>query len=103
MNHPDEFAVEEAVLIKEARPDTIVDVITAGPERASQVLERAMGVGADNAIHILTPSDVLLPPFSVASCIADYARDMGYDLIFSGIMADDDNSQICTRHKLTIQ
>jgi electron transfer flavoprotein beta subunit len=90
MNHADEFAVEEAVLIKETRPDTVVDALTVGPERATQVLERAMGMGADGAVHLLVPEEGYLSPLSIASLIAAYASDKGYGLILAGVMAEDD-------------
>ena len=90
MNHADEFAVEEAVLIKETRPDTVVDALTVGPERAAQVLERAMGMGADGAVHILVPEEGYLSALSIASLIAAYASDKDYDLILAGVMAEDD-------------
>ena len=90
MNNADAFAVEEAVLIKEAFPDTVVDVLTAGPERAGLVLERAMGMGADKGVHILVPKEGYLSPLTIAIWIAAHASDEGYDLILTGVMAEDD-------------
>ena len=90
MNNSDEFAVEEAVLIKEALPDTVVDVITAGPERAGIVVERAIGMGADEGVHILTTEEDYFSPLTIAAWIAAYASDKGYDLILTGVMAEDD-------------
>ena len=48
MNRLDEFAVEEAVLLKEAYPGTIIDAITVGPDRSAEVIKRAIGMGADH-------------------------------------------------------
>jgi electron transfer flavoprotein beta subunit len=90
MNHPDEFAVEEAVLIKESFPEVLIDVLTVGPERAAQILERAMGMGADNGIHIFASDEGYLSPLVIASWIAAYAKDMQYDLILTGVLAEDD-------------
>ena len=89
MNRFDECAVEEAVLIKEACPDTVIDVITMGPARAEAVVRRAMGMGADNGAHILTDSDGYVDAFATAVAIAAYARDKHYDLIFTGAMSED--------------
>ena len=52
MNRLDEFAVEEAVLIKEASLDTEIDAVTVGPGRCADVLKRSIGMGADKGIHI---------------------------------------------------
>ena len=39
-NRFDEYAVEEAVLIKEKFPDATVDILSAGPDRALAVIKR---------------------------------------------------------------
>lgn len=90
MNHADEFAVEEAVRIKESLPGTVLDVLTVGPDRTTQVLERAIGMGADTAVHVHAPEDASLTPLTIATWIGAFARNRGYDLILTGIMAEDD-------------
>ncbi|MCD4715538.1 MAG: electron transfer flavoprotein subunit beta/FixA family protein [Desulfobacterales bacterium] len=90
MNRFDEFAVEEALLIRQAFPGTSVEVISVGPDRAAMVVKRAIGMGADNGVHVETEDHGYLNPFTVASLIAEYARDRHYDLIFTGVMAEDD-------------
>lgn len=90
MNRFDEFAVEEAVRIREERADdTAIDVLTVGPARARDVVKRAMGMGADEGIHLETASDQYISPRLIADCIADWARDKGYSLIVTGAMSED--------------
>jgi len=89
MNRFDECAVEEAVLIKEAYPDTVIDVITVGPERAEAAVRRAMGMGADNGAHILIEADEYVDAFATAGAIAAYAKEKAYDLILAGAMSED--------------
>ena len=89
MNRADEFAIEEAVLIKEADSGTTVDALTVGPKHAAQVLERAMGMGADNGVHILLQEKDFISPFKIASYIAAYASNQGYHLILTGVMGED--------------
>jgi electron transfer flavoprotein beta subunit len=89
MNRLDEFAVEEAVLIKAASLDTEIDAITVGPDRCAEVLKRSIGMGADNGIHIIEESDNYLTSFEISSMIAEYARDKCYDLIFTGVVSED--------------
>ena len=89
MNRLDEFAVEEAVLLKEAYPDTDIDAITVGPDRSAEVIKRAIGMGANHGVHIIAESENYISPFTIASCIAEYTRDKDYDLIFAGVMSED--------------
>jgi electron transfer flavoprotein beta subunit len=89
MNRLDEFAVEEAVLLKEAYPDTEIDAITLGPDRSAEVLKRAIGMGANHGVHIIADSESYISPFTIASRIAEYARNKGYTLIFTGVMSED--------------
>jgi electron transfer flavoprotein beta subunit len=89
LNHFDEFAVEEAVRIKETMVEVHIDVITVGPVRAVEVLKRPMGMGADNGIHLRTPTDEDSRPAAVAAWLAEYSRRREYDLILCGSMSED--------------
>jgi electron transfer flavoprotein beta subunit len=89
MNRFDEFALEEALLIKERLPGTLVDALSVGPERVSANVQRAMGMGADHGVHILHGAGGYTSPFTVASLIAQCVRARNYDLIMTGVMAED--------------
>lgn len=89
MNRYDEFAVEASLRIKERVKDAVIDVISVGGNNVSGIIRRAMGMGADNGIHLFFESSKTITPFQIASWIADYARDKGYDLILAGIMSED--------------
>jgi electron transfer flavoprotein beta subunit len=89
MNRYDECAVEEAVRIKEASPEISIDVLSIGPSRAEAVIRRAIGMGADNGIHVVTGPDEFYDPFTLALWIAGFARSGAYDLIFTGVMSED--------------
>jgi electron transfer flavoprotein beta subunit len=89
MNRLDEFAVEEAVLIKEAHGDTKIDALSAGPERATEVIRRSIGMGADAGVHIDTGAGGYHSSFEIATWIAGYARGEKYDLILTGAMSED--------------
>ncbi|OHD65389.1 MAG: hypothetical protein A2176_15660 [Spirochaetes bacterium RBG_13_51_14] len=90
MNRYDEYALEEAVLIREAFVDVTVDAISVGPPHTATTLKKSLEKGADNGIHVLIEGNGYCPPLLVAACIADFARQNGYDLIFTGVMAEDD-------------
>lgn len=89
MNRFDEFAVEEALLIKEKFPDVTIDVISVGPAISAMAVKRALGMGADHGIHIITEQEGYLSPYITASLIASFARDNSYDLILAGVMSED--------------
>jgi electron transfer flavoprotein beta subunit len=90
MNRYDEFALEEAVLIRESLVDVTVDAISVGPERSSSTLKKSLEKGAANGIHIIHDAVGYCPPSVTAALIADYAGDRAYDLILTGVMAEDD-------------
>lgn len=89
VNRLDEYAVEEALLIKASIADTRIDVITVGPDRCDEVVRRSIGMGADSGVHIRTASDGYQSPYGVANAIADYARTKDYTLILTGAMSED--------------
>ena len=89
MNRLDDYAVEEALLIKESIADSRIDIITVGPDRCEDVVRRAVGMGADCGVHIQTASDGYQSPFEIAAAIADFARGKNYDLVLTGAMSED--------------
>ena len=42
VNRLDEFAIEEAMLLKEVYPGTNIDAITIGPDRSAKVIKPAL-------------------------------------------------------------
>jgi electron transfer flavoprotein beta subunit len=88
MNRYDEYALEEALLIKDVLPGTTIDVITMGPERAASTVKKSLEKGADNGIHIKCDNPAL-SAIDTASLIAEYASDKQYDIIFAGVMSED--------------
>ena len=90
MNRLDEFAVEEALVIKGAFGDTEIDALSAGPDRVAEVIKRSIGMGADDGVHIDTgPGERYHSSFEIAAWIAEYARSEAYDLIITGAMSED--------------
>src|SRR5262245_10119565 len=52
----DEFAVEQALRIKEKRGQGEVVAVTLGPERAKEALRSCLAMGADRAVHVNDPA-----------------------------------------------
>ncbi len=93
LNPYDEFAVEEAIRLKE-KHEGEVTVISLGPDRVVSAIRSALAMGADKAIHIKAdhnPTD----PLVVARALANVLKQGQYDLILTGKQAiDDDHSQV---------
>jgi electron transfer flavoprotein beta subunit len=92
INPYDEFAVEEAIKIKEARGQApIVTVVSVGPKaQVSEALRTALAMGADDAIVIDAPRDT--DGFTAARLLAAAMKKEGaFDLVLTGKLAIDDN------------
>ncbi len=89
MSELDGFALEQALRIRESRPGSAVEAVTVGPERAAQVLKRALGMGADHGVHIRTASLFPPSPFEAAAWLGQYAAGQTCDLILAGMMSED--------------
>mgnify|MGYP002407019226 CR=1 FL=1 len=95
LNFFDEFAVEEAIRIKEAIKDSQVTVCTYGPKRAIEALRTAVAMGADRAVLLDNTGLEADDPLIVAKVLAAFASRDGFDLILCGRQAiDDENANI---------
>ena len=93
MNEYDEYAVEQAVLLKEqlgGEPE--LTVISVGPDRVAEAMKKALAMGCDRGVHVQDPSVHLKDPWQVASIIAAYAKDKQFDVIFTGMQSLDRGS-----------
>ena len=89
VNDWDNYAIEEAILLQEKFGGTAT-AITIGTEDDEEVLRRALAVGADRAIRI-EPGDLELDGFVISKLLAGVIKDLEYDLVLTGVQADDDN------------
>src|SRR5436189_5304071 len=55
MSPYDEFAVEEALRLKEKNAGSTVTVLSAGPARVVETLRTALAMGCDNGVHVELP------------------------------------------------
>lgn len=91
-NPPDDNAVEEAVKIKESGKATEVVVVTIGNEKAQESVRKALAVGADRGIHIITDSNV--EPLGAAKILKKIVEKENPELVLLGKQAiDDDTAQ----------
>ncbi len=92
MNEYDEFAVEQAVQLKEQIGEAELTVLCIGPERVKETMKKALAMGADRGAHIADDNSHQQDPFAIASLIASFAKDKGFDLIFTGLQSQDRGS-----------
>lgn len=89
INDADNYAVEEAVLTKEARGGEIT-VLSIGPKESEMMLRMALAKGCDRAVRVEDPRIATFDPLMVARVLAGAIGEEKFDLIFTGCMAADD-------------
>ena len=87
----DEFAIEEALLMKQKEADSEVILISCGPERVTEALRTGLAMGADRAIHIECPESIdhYLTGLALSEALK---KEESFDLIFTGKEAIDDGA-----------
>ena len=89
VNDWDNYAIEEAVQLKEKLGGEVT-AVTVGYEDDEEVLRRALAMGADKAIRI-DPGERELDAFVISKILSSVIRDLRYDLVLTGVQADDTN------------
>ncbi|GAB7389346.1 electron transfer flavoprotein subunit beta [Bacillaceae bacterium] len=90
MNPYDEYAVEEAIKLKEAHGGQVT-VVTVGAPRAENILRTALAMGADQAI-LVNDESLFGDEFTISKVLATIAKRDSYDIILCGYMAVDDGA-----------
>lgn len=97
MNPYDEFAVEEAIKMKESGKAQSVTVFSVGPKaRVVEALRTALAMGADEAVVIDAPED--MDPSATAKALAGAIKLEGeFGFVLTGKLAIDDNAASVTQ------
>ncbi|WP_027715558.1 electron transfer flavoprotein subunit beta/FixA family protein [Desulfuromonas sp. TF] len=93
MNEYDEYAVEQVVQLKEQHggsPD--ITVLSIGPDRVKEMMKKALAMGCDRGVHVKDDESHRKDSFEIASIIAEFAKDKGFDVIFTGMQSQDRGS-----------
>lgn len=95
INPYEEYALEQGVQLKEKYGGEVM-VLSLGPEKSTNVILKALALGADRAIHLRSenfPDD----PSAVARALAAELKAVEFDvLLFGKKGVDDDNQQVGT-------
>ena len=91
LNPYDEFALEQALRVKEQTGEGEVVVLSLGPATIQPALRNALAMGADRAIHLQcdTPAPDAL---SVATALAEALRPLEPAIVWLGRQAVDDDA-----------
>jgi len=89
MNESDNYALEEALQIKEAHGEGEVVAVSLGPERVQKTVREALAKGADRAIHIKMDTVEAIDPLVTAGHLKNPLEEENFDLIFTGLQSDD--------------
>jgi electron transfer flavoprotein beta subunit len=88
MNEIDEYAVEEALRIKEAQGGEVT-ILTMGPERAVETIRKALSMGADKAVHLVDDALKGSDAIQTSAALGKVLEGLEYDLVIVGSEATD--------------
>jgi electron transfer flavoprotein beta subunit len=92
----DEFAIEEALRLREAKGGGEVVLISLGPDRVQSALRNGLAMGADSAVHLKDPAFDAADILGTARALAAAVKAMApFDLVLTGQQGvGGDNSQV---------
>jgi electron transfer flavoprotein beta subunit len=90
VNPFDEYAVEEALLLKEKLGGTVT-LVTMGPDRAESALKDMLALGADEAVLLRDPAFEGLGPRGTAQVLAAAVRKVPHEMVWTGWKGVDDD------------
>jgi len=89
INEWDDYALEEAVLLKEKFGGSVT-AVTVGPEEADSTLRKCLARGADRAIRITDKAIEGSDGYAIAKILHSVIKDLRFDLILTGTQTSDD-------------
>jgi electron transfer flavoprotein beta subunit len=91
----DEFAVEQAIRIREAPLAAEIVAVCVGPDAASETIRAALAMGADRGVLVADPAADGQDSLATARCLAAVvAAESPVDLILAGEHAIDDGQSL---------
>jgi electron transfer flavoprotein beta subunit len=93
VNEPDNYAVEEALQIRD-RVGGTVTVVTVGGDEDEEVLRRQLAMGANQAVLISDDAFSVSDGRGIPTILSGFIRKRHYDLILTGVQADDGAAQV---------
>lgn len=91
INPYDEYAIEEAVRLKEKHGGEVT-AVSMGDDHAPRIIRQALAMGADKGIHIRTEPDCELDVRAATEILARAVETLAAEVIFTGRTAVDSAS-----------
>jgi electron transfer flavoprotein beta subunit len=88
LNPYDEYALEEALRIKEAKGGEVI-AVTVGPEKAKEALRTCLAMGADRGVIVTDAAYLGGDALGTARALADVVRGLEPDLVLCGKLSID--------------
>jgi electron transfer flavoprotein beta subunit len=93
INEMDEYAIEEALKIKESIGGEVT-IVTMGPDRATESIRKALSMGPDKAVHILDDALHGTDALATSKVLAAAVRSLEPDLVLAGSESTDARGQV---------
>lgn len=94
INEMDEYAIEEALRIKEAAGDGEVTLLTVGPEQATESIRKALSMGPDGAVHVVDAAIAGSDAVQTSAVLAAALNTLEWDLVLCGAESTDGRVQV---------
>ena len=88
INESDEYAMEEALAITEAKGGEVV-ILSLGPERVKEALRKGLALGAARAVHLVDEAYQGGDATATATALAAAIQREEVDLVITGSQSDD--------------
>ena len=93
INEPDNYAVEEALQIVQ-RAGGDVTVVTVGTDEDEEILRRQLAMGASHGVLLSDEAFEGSDGRGIATILAAFVRQRHFDLILTGVQAEDGAAQV---------
>ena len=93
INEMDEYAIEEALTLKEAQGGEVT-VLTVGPASAADAIRKALSMGADKAVHVTDDAIHGSDAVATSAVLAAALSQLEYDLVLCGAEATDSQMSV---------
>jgi electron transfer flavoprotein beta subunit len=88
INEIDEYAIEEALQLKEAHGGEVT-ILTVGPDSAADAIRKALSMGADKAVHVNDEAIHGSCAVQTSAVLAAALSQLSYDIVLCGAESTD--------------
>ncbi|MBB3085890.1 electron transfer flavoprotein subunit beta/FixA family protein [Geodermatophilus sabuli] len=93
LNEIDEYALEEALQLKEAQGGEVT-ILTVGPDSAADAIRKGLSMGADRAVHVTDEAIHGSDAVQTSAVLAAALGQLEYDLVLCGAEATDSQMSV---------